>query len=80
MEQIRRVVKYNFRTFAIKAYVVGSHYEAILISTHNICFMEKYGKVSLNYHQIPSLSVLLEHQMMCLNVHIELTLTFTYCN
>ena len=27
--------------------------------THNICFMENYRKLSFNYHQIPSLSVLL---------------------
>ena len=26
------------------------------MSTHNICFMEKYGKLSPNYHQKPSLS------------------------
>ena len=30
------------------------------MSTHNICFMENYIKLSFNYHQIPSLSVLLE--------------------
>ena len=29
------------------------------MSTHNICFMENYRKLSFNYHQIPSLSVLL---------------------
>ena len=29
------------------------------MSTHNICFMENYRKVSLHYHKIPSLSVLL---------------------
>ena len=45
----------------------------IRMSTHNICFMEKCGKLSLNYHQIPSLSVILNrpmgsllHKVMCL--------------
>ena len=33
--------------------------EAILMRTHNICFMENYRKLSFNYHQIPPLSVLL---------------------
>ena len=28
------------------------------MTMHNICLMEKYGKLSLNYHQISTLSVL----------------------
>ena len=31
--------------------------EAILMSTHNICFYGEISKLSLNYHKIPSLSV-----------------------
>ena len=27
------------------------------MSTRNICFMEKYWIIFLNYHQIPSLSI-----------------------
>ena len=33
--------------------------EAILMSTHNIGFYEKISKLSLSYHQIRTLSVLL---------------------
>ena len=34
------------------------------MSTNNICFFtEKSGKLSLNYHQVPTLSVLLDE--MC---------------
>ena len=68
LEQIRRVFENNLGiSFVIpikkKTYVMGTHYNrpavAILMSTHNICFMENYRKLSFNYHQIPSLPVLL---------------------
>ena len=29
------------------------------MSIHNVCFIEKHGKLSLNYHQIPTLYLLL---------------------
>ena len=36
--------------FSIKIYVVGTHFKqlgkALLISTHNICFIENWGKLS----------------------------------
>ena len=48
----------NFAYFCIKTYVVGAHYnrlgEAILMSTHTICFYEDLTKLSFNYHQISS--------------------------
>ena len=51
-------LKDSFLKLFIKTYVVS---EAIPTSTHNICvFFYKCGKLSINYHQIPSLSVLLE--------------------
>ena len=52
----------SFSTVLIEIYVVGTHYncllEVILLSNHNIC-MEKYGKLSISYHQISPLSVCL---------------------
>ena len=36
---------------------IASPGEAILMSTHNIFFMENWWKLSFNYHQIPILSV-----------------------
>ena len=34
-------------------------------NTHNICFMEKYGKLSLNDYEIPTSSVSLGHDSTC---------------
>ena len=51
MEQIKRVIEDNFHYFSIKTYVVGTHWnclaEAILMSTHNICFYGEIMKIIL---------------------------------
>ena len=52
----------NFAYFFIKTYVVGAQNrlgEAMLMSTHNIGFYGDLTKLSLNYHQIRTLFLLL---------------------
>ena len=59
MEQIRRVVGDNFAYFSmlwVLIRIANCLAEAILMSTHNICFYGDWRKLSLNNHQIPSLS------------------------
>ena len=47
----------NCGNSSITTYIVGNHvYDMILMSNHNVLFMREYCKLSLNYHQIPSLS------------------------
>ena len=41
----------NFPHFSIKTYVVGTHYEAILMSTHNIC---SYGELEEIFPKLSS--------------------------
>ena len=60
VKQIRRVFEDNFHYFSIKTYVVGTHKnrlaEAILMSTHNICFCGALSKIIL---QLSSNSLLI---------------------
>ena len=53
----------NFLQFSIKTYM----YVEILMNTH--IFTEKYGKSSLNYHQISTLCVSLGHCICIMKVH-----------
>ena len=59
-----RMVVDGMKEYVSSAYVVGNHWKcpgyAIPVSTHSICFcIENYGKLSLHYHQILTLSVTL---------------------
>ena len=49
-------------TYAFILCLIHHLAEAILMSTHNMSFMETYRKLSSNYHQTPS-SVSLTNQM-----------------
>ena len=71
-KQIRWLFGYNLEIiilyFSIKTSAVGTHLstrEAILMSIHNIFFMENCRNFFINYHQISTLSVSLSLSRAC---------------
>ena len=64
--------------YSFQTYVVAPHYnrlsETVIMRGHNIFFVEKEEKVSLNYPQYPLLSEALIMGLLFLFSHIKHTL------